>query len=104
MSKNSNIFSHVFLPILLVVALLFTQVSLQYYLLDNDNTVMMAEEENEVNSRPLLEEIHFLIDFSLSRAIKSNTQNSNFPEYFSKLYQNPNLSIFSPPPDVLINI
>jgi len=90
------------MPLFLVVALLCTQVGLQYFLLDNSNSVMMAEEESEVNSRPLLEEVPFLVEFHLSYSNKGDIGKSVFPEYFTKIYQNPHASIFSPPPDFLI--
>lgn len=102
MTKKYNLLSHLIMPLVLVVALLCTQVGLQYFLLNNSNSVMMAEEENEINSRPLLEEIHYHIDFQLSYSLKENIAKSNFPLYLTTIYPNPNLSIFSPPPDFLI--
>jgi hypothetical protein len=102
MTKGANPFSHSIIPLVLVVALLCTQVGLQYFMLNNSNSVMMAEEENEINSRPLLEEIQLLIDFQINRSCKDPFTKCNFPEYLSKIYQNPLSSIFSPPPDFLI--
>lgn len=102
MSNEKNFFLNLIFPVVLVIALLYTQEGLQYYLLSNSNSSVVAEEENEGNSRSLLEEFHSFVHTQSNNSIQESTEKNSFPKYLTILYHNPNLSIFSPPPDFLI--
>lgn len=92
------------LPFLLVLILLCTQTSLQFYVFNGVNNIVLAvEEENEVNSKPLIEEVQFLVSLQQFYAFKITQSNNFFSGYLTKFYTNPNQRIFSPPPNASMN-
>jgi len=87
------------LSLFFAFALIFTQVTLQYYNVITSSEILMAEEELETEeSLSSLEDIppffdaRFNIDF-----VKNKTVYGTF--FKTKSYQAVYLSVFSPPPD-----
>jgi len=101
MIRRLNLLSSFVLPFFLLIALLGVQIALPYCLANNIDSVVMAEEETEVNSVPLLEEMECLHG-SNCRALELNKQKSVFSLHHLSLYKNPYILIFSTPPDFLI--
>lgn len=100
MNITSKIFKNSF-SLFFAFALIFTQITLQYYNAISVSKMVMAEEETETDCcRPILEEIHTTFDskvksdFSISLNLSKNS-------FVNNSYQAVYLSVFSPPPDFL---
>lgn len=82
-------------------ALIFTQVTLQYYNAMSASEIVMAEEETETDCcRPILEEIHTTFDYK-AKFVFNQYQIISKNKFVNKSYQAVYLAVFSPPPDFL---